>query len=65
MDSTSMKAKFEFPYRFAWGNNEKRARLKGRRCRVIARGAMNSVDVEFEDGQREIVSRNALRRNDR
>jgi len=59
-----MKEKSEFPYRFAWGNNEKRAQLKGRGCRVIARGAMNSVEVEFADGRREIVSRNAIRRNE-
>ena len=50
-------------YRYAWRNNDKRATLYGRLCRVIARGAMNSALVEFYDtGQREIVSRNALRR---
>ena len=49
-------------YRYAWGNNEKRAMLKGKRCKVIVRGRMNSALVEFENGQREIVSRNALRR---
>jgi len=36
--------------------------LYGRRCRVIARLAMNSVIVEFENGQQECVSRNALRK---
>lgn len=46
---------------YAWGNNEKRATLKGRTCRVIARGRMNSVLVEFENGQREITSRYAVR----
>lgn len=50
-------------YRYIWGNNEKRATLKGRMCRVVARGKMNSALVEFADnGQREVVSRNALRR---
>ena len=49
-------------YRYAWGNNEKRATMKGKRCKVIVRGRMNSALVEFENGQREIVSRNALRR---
>jgi hypothetical protein len=34
----------------------------GTRCRVIARGKMNSVCVEFEDGVRHIVSRYAVRR---
>lgn len=48
-------------YTFAWGNNAKRATLKGRRCRILARGRMRSVLVEFESGQREIVSLRALR----
>ena len=53
----------EAPYYYAWGNNAKRATLKGRRLRVLARGAMNSALVEFADnGQREVVSRNALRK---
>lgn len=47
---------------YAWGNNAKRATLKGRRCSIIARGRMQSVLVEFEDGQREIVSFRALRK---
>ena len=49
-------------YIYRWGNNPVRARLKGRHCRVLARGALNSALVEFEDGVRHIVSRNALRR---
>jgi hypothetical protein len=50
-------------YRYVWGNNTKRATLKGRVCHVLARGAMNSAMVQFCDtGQRECVSRNALRR---
>lgn len=48
--------------RYVWGNNAKRATMKGRACRVIARGRMNSVLIQFLDtGQREIVSRRALR----
>jgi len=50
-----------YPYFYAWRNNEKRETLYRRPCRVVARGAMNSVAVEFENGQREIVSRNAVR----
>jgi len=51
-------------YRYCWRNNPKRATLYGRICMVLCRGKMNSVLVEFQDdGQREIVSRNALRRN--
>jgi hypothetical protein len=50
-------------YTYTWGNNEKRATLKGRACRLIAVGAKGSVEVEFLDnGQREIVSRRALRK---
>ena len=50
-------------YNYAWDNNAKRATLKGRRCRVVARGTMSSCLVEFIDnGQREVVSRRALRR---
>lgn len=50
-------------YLYAWGNNPKRKTLQGRPCKVICRGTMNSARVEFLDnGQREVVSRNALRR---
>ena len=35
---------------------------KGQRCRVLVRGALNSVLVEFEDGQRVVTSRYAVRR---
>ncbi|MGB8645068.1 MAG: hypothetical protein WCF84_07510 [Anaerolineae bacterium] len=48
-------------YIYRWRNNPKRATLYRRACRVLARGAMNSALVEFVDnGQREIISRNAL-----
>jgi hypothetical protein len=49
-------------YIFAWGNNTKRATLKGRRCRILKTGRMGSVMVEFHNGQKEIVSRRALRK---
>jgi hypothetical protein len=42
-----------------------RSRLPDRKdepCRVLARGAMNSVLVEFGDGTRVITSRWAVRR---
>jgi hypothetical protein len=35
---------------------------KGQACRVVARGGMNSVLVEFEDGQRVVTSRYAVRK---
>ena len=50
-------------YRYVWRNNAKRATLHGRLCRVVCRGRMNSALVEFADnGQREVISRNALRK---
>jgi len=49
-------------YIYTWGNNTKRATLKGRKCRVLQRLTLNSAVVEFENGQREVISRNALRK---
>ena len=49
-------------YIYSWGNNPVRARLKGKECRVLARGKMNSALVEFENGEKQVISRNALRR---
>jgi hypothetical protein len=43
--------------KYRWGNNEKRKTLKGRDCRVLAKGAKGSILIEFLDnGQKEIVS---------
>jgi len=49
-------------YVYSWKNNPKRLTLFNRECRVIKRGGMNSALVEFKNGQREIISRNALRK---
>lgn len=60
-------------YRYAWRNDDqrcsppewkpKRPTMHGRKFRVIAHGALNSALVEFtDDGQREVISRNAKRR---
>jgi len=49
-------------YIYKWKNNSKRQSLYGKHCRVLARGKMNSALVEFENGDREVISRNALRR---
>lgn len=49
-------------YYYAWKNNEKRRTLYGRKCQVLARGKMNSVLIEFENGKREVVSRNSVRK---
>jgi len=45
-------------YLYAWN----RCGRKGQRCRVLARGKMNSCLLEFDDGWRMVTSRNALRR---
>lgn len=48
---------------YAWGNNEKRATMKGRACRILARSRrMSSLMIQFENGQREIVSLRSVRR---
>ena len=49
-------------YRYVWKNNPKRVSLYDRRCYVVRRLKFNSAVVEFEDGQREIISRSALRK---
>jgi hypothetical protein len=50
-------------YEYRWGNNQKRRTMKGRKCRVVSRGKKNSCVIEFVDnGQQEVVSRNALRK---
>lgn len=59
-----------YPYRYAWkrdaftvpGWPAKRPTLHNRRCRVVHRLKRNSAVVEFENGQIEVVSRNALRK---
>jgi hypothetical protein len=56
-----------FPYIWHWGPHPDKPWMtqldrKGQRCRVLARGSMNSALIEFEDGSRSVVSRNGLRR---
>lgn len=51
-----------YPYVFKWKNNDKRKTMYGRKLRVVVRGGANSALVEFENGQRECISRNALKR---
>ena len=49
-------------YIYPWRNNEKRRTLYGRPFRILARGRANSALVEFDAGQREVISRNAIRK---
>lgn len=49
-------------YTYCWGNNERRAQLKGRRCVIEAHGRMNTVLVRFLDnGEKVTTSHRALR----
>lgn len=47
-----------YPYLYYWHRQNR----KGQRCAITARGKMNSIRVEFEDGYRMITSGNAIRR---
>lgn len=50
-------------YVYAWGNNSRRADLKGRECVIEATGALGTALVRFMDtGERVTTSRRALRR---
>lgn len=49
-----------FDHVYVWGNNSVRATYKGRHCRVIARLRMNSVLIEFSNGERTVTSRHAV-----
>lgn len=60
--STTQNSTESFDHLYVWGNNELRARIKGKRCRVLARGGMNSVLIEFEDGFKTLTSRHSIRK---
>lgn len=47
---------------YHWGNNPVRAKLKGRRCRIVASGTMSTVLLEFEDGELVTSSRRSIRK---
>ncbi len=49
----------KFPYVWFW--RKRLPERKGQRCKVTARGKMNSIRVEFEDGYKVITSRWAVR----
>lgn len=51
-------------YEYRWGNNDRRADLKGRLCVIEATGRMGTALVRFLDtGERVTTSRRALRRS--
>lgn len=50
-------------YIYCWGNNEKRATMQNRKCRLLIKGKMNSCLIQFTDNnQKEIISGNALKK---
>lgn len=49
-------------YSYVWTWKTRLPERRGQFFRVTARGALNSCMVEFEDGERFVTSRNALRR---
>lgn len=49
-------------YPYIWRVLTRLAERKGQRCRVLARGAMNSALIEFEDGYKVVTSRNYIRK---
>lgn len=52
-----------YSYYFPWKNNPKRETLFGRCFKILVRSkSMNSVLVELENGQCEVISRNAIRK---
>jgi hypothetical protein len=52
-----------FPYRYSWRPKGSRTLdRKDQHCKVLVRGKMNSALIQFEDGFKVVVNRNALRR---
>lgn len=49
-------------YPLVWRVRTRLPERKGQRCRVVCRGRMNTVLVEFDDGYRVATSGNYLRR---
>jgi len=50
------------PFDHFWRLRVQLPERHGQRCRVRARGRMNSIEIEFEDGLRHIVSRYSVRK---
>ena len=48
-------------FRYVWFWRSRLPDRHGQRCRVTARGRMNSILVEFEDGFQVVTSRYAVR----
>jgi len=57
-----MTAKIDPRYDHVWFWRTRLPHRKGQPCRVVVRGGMNSILVEFPDGERYCTSRYAVRR---
>jgi len=57
-----MSTRADYPYVWYW--RKRLPERKGQRCRVNIRGARNTVEVEFENGEKVITSRWAVRRKE-
>lgn len=53
----------DYPYVWFW--KTRLPERKGKSCRVLARGKMNSILVEFADGYKVVTSRYAVRKDGR
>jgi len=53
----------KYPYVWYW--KSRLPERKGQLCRVMVRGKMNSIVVEFEDGFTVVTSRYAIRKGRR
>ncbi len=49
-------------YQYVWFWRSRLPERKGEPCRVLARGKMNSILVEFVDGFKVVTSRYAVRK---
>lgn len=49
-------------YGYVWFWKSRLPERKGQPCRIVARGKMNSILVEFSDGFRVVTSRYAVRK---
>ncbi len=47
---------------YYWRIRKRLPHRHGHRCKVLARGKMNSILVEFEDGWKCVTSRNFVRK---
>lgn len=50
------------PFDHEWWWRKFLPERKGQRCRVLARGKLNSIKIEFQDGHITITSRYAVRK---